>query len=63
MAKRCMTNLDDDALEGIKEFRAIENRTESQMIAILVKEGLAIRRNSTEYRDRTSAPRLPQRSD
>ncbi len=43
MAKRCMTSLDDDALKAVTALRAEENRTESQMIAILVKEAIAVR--------------------
>lgn len=61
MAKRCMTKLDDDALEGVKEFMEIEERSESQMIAILVKEGLAVRRNGAG--EKRSAPRTAQPSD
>lgn len=48
MPKRCMTQLDDDALKGVSDERGKEQRTESQMIAILVKEALAVRRASDE---------------
>jgi hypothetical protein len=44
MAKRSMTKLDDDAEAGVAEEMKIESRNESQMINILVKEALAVRR-------------------
>ena len=48
-----MTELDDETLEAVATFRSGEDRSESQMIAILVREAVAARR---------SPSRLPQPS-
>lgn len=45
--KRCMTQLDADTVRMITKLRTEENRSESQMIAILVREALATRREKT----------------
>ena len=39
--KRCMTELDAETLAEVTRRRGIEDRSESQMIAILVRKGLA----------------------
>ena len=39
--KRCMTQLDADTVRMITVLREQEQRSESQMIAILVREALA----------------------
>ena len=41
--KRCMTQLDADTVRKITKLREVEKRSESQMIAILVREALAAR--------------------
>ena len=53
--KRCMTQLDPDTVRMVTEMREQEDRSESQMIAILVREGLSARRSP--------APQRPQKSD
>jgi hypothetical protein len=42
--KRCMTQLDPDLLRDVTDLRERENRTESQMISVLVREAIAVRR-------------------
>jgi hypothetical protein len=41
--KRCMTELDAETLETVTRLRNDDSRSESQMIAILVREALAAR--------------------
>lgn len=41
--KRCMTTLDAETLERLTKARGAEQRSESQMIAMLVKEALDAR--------------------
>lgn len=44
--KRCMTQLDAETMRALNELRDKESRSESQMIAILVKEALALRQRA-----------------
>lgn len=47
MSKRCMTVLDDETAEQIEALKKREQRTESQMIAVLVKEAISAREKAT----------------
>jgi hypothetical protein len=46
--KRCMTQLDPDTVRMLTELRTKEDRSESQMIAILVREAMATRREKAK---------------
>jgi hypothetical protein len=52
-----MTTLDDDALAEVQRFQDAETRNESQMIAVLVKEAIAVRRSREDAMERASAGR------
>lgn len=45
--KRCMTQLDEETHKALTELRGKENRSESQMLAILVREALARREKAS----------------